>query len=264
MSEDILKQIVKRKKEEVADAEKRVSLSQLKEQASCRTEFRPFFSALNDSKLETNIIAEIKRASPSKGPIGPDLDPGELATAYEEGGACALSVLTDRDFFMGSMDDFKAARKNCSLPMLRKDFIVSEYQVYESAVLGADCILLIARILSPEDLKLYYDLARKLGMDVLVEIYSREELGAANETGARLIGINNRNLASFHTDTEHAATISGLLSEKQLPVAASGISQRSDITRNLKAGIRHFLIGESLVKSADPRGFLKELRTGVK
>jgi len=208
------------------------------------------------------IIAEIKRASPSKGDIAPDLDPAVVARQYQEGGARCLSVLTDSKFFKGGFDDFRKARSASSLPMLRKDFLISEYQVYESAALGADAVLLIARILDPITMIRLMTLSTELGMDALVEIHNGKDLESANASGATLIGINNRNLASFETDLGTATKLSAALSDNQIPVAASGISTRADIEKNLEVGIHHFLIGESLVRSKNRELLLKELIYG--
>ena len=258
MSKDFLSIIVDNKKKEVETAEKIVSFEQIKKDALSRSEQRPFFKSLQ-AKDTINVIAEIKRASPSKGDIAIDLDPSDLAKKYEEGGAACLSVLTDSKYFKGSFEDFKMARNASELPMLRKDFLVSPYQVYESAILGADAVLLIARILTSEQMKDLLNLSIDLGMDALVEIHSEKDLEIANHANAKLIGINNRNLSSFETDLGTATTLVELLSENQIPVAASGITKKEDITQNLKSGINNFLIGESLAKSDDTVNFLKSL-----
>jgi len=258
MSKDFLSLIVENKEKEIETAQKKVSINELKTKALKGQNKRPFFDNLK--KTETiNIIAEIKRASPSKGDIAINLDPFCLAEKYEKGGAVCLSVLTDTKFFKGSFDDFTNARKATTLPMLRKDFLISPYQIYESAVLGADAILLIAKILTKEKLKELYNLSMDLGIDALVEIHSLKDLETANYANAKLIGINNRNLNSFETDLTTATTLIKALDHDQIPVAASGISQREDIDKNLKAGIQNFLIGESLARSNDTINFLKSL-----
>jgi indole-3-glycerol phosphate synthase len=263
MSNDFLTRIVEHKKKEIEDARKRVSEADLRKRAEKRDACRPFYHTLAAMKGDTvSIIAEIKRASPSKGDIRADLDPSTLAAAYEKGGAACLSVLTDRAFFKGGFSDFEAARKACNLPMLRKDFLISDYQVFESAVLGADAVLLIARILTTETMKRLYDLTTDLGMDVLVEIHTDEDLDSALSVGAKLIGINNRNLSSFDTDISRAVRLARGLDRDQIPVAASGISSRADIEKNLSAGINHFLIGESLVRAGDTVTFMNELIKG--
>lgn len=260
MAKDFLSIIVEHKKKEIETARKAISEQELKKEAEKNSSHRPFYASLKKNMgIGVNIIAEIKRASPSKGDIAPDLDPADLAGKYEKGGASCLSVLTDSNFFKGSFSDFIAARMASSLPMLRKDFLISDYQMYESAALGADAVLLIARILSPEKMKSLLHLSQELGMDALVEIHNAQDLDAANFAGAKLIGINNRNLSSFETDISTATTLCASLTADQIPVAASGISTRADIDQNLMAGIHHFLIGESLVKAQDTVEFMKSL-----
>lgn len=260
MSMDILSRIVARKHEEVAEAEKLIPENTLAEQAKARQDYRPFFKTLSKpGKSGVNIIAEIKRASPSKGIICPDLDPAEFAMFYEKGGASCLSVLTDRDFFKGSIEDLKAARKSVSLPVLRKDFMISPYQFYESAAMGADAVLLIVRILEPVQLKDFMQLAAELNLDTLTEVHSKAELETAVKAGAKLVGINNRNLGTFETNIQKAADMASLFASDQVPVAESGIKTREDIKSLQKAGIFNFLIGESIVRSPDPEAFLKSL-----
>jgi indole-3-glycerol phosphate synthase len=259
---DILDKIVAQKKSTVATAAKAVSESHLRADAFSLAgrEVRPFFDALaTPGKFGANIISEIKRQSPSKGPIRLDLDPVALAKAYEKGGAAALSVLTDEPYFKGSLEDLKAARAAVSLPVLRKEFIVSTYQLYETVLSGADAVLLIVRILDRYQLRDYIQLCAELRLDPLVEIYSAPELEDANWAGARLIGINNRNLRSFETSTDNAIHLGGMLDENQIAVAASGIQGRADILQAKDAGLFNFLIGESLVRSEHPDLFLKKL-----
>ena len=260
MSTDFLNQIVKQKGREISQARKVVAEGRLAELARQRSDFRPFFEPLaTPGPGGVNIIAEIKRASPSKGDIRADLDAAGTAAAYERGGAAAVSVLTDADHFKGHLDDLKAARAACQLPVLRKEFIISRYQVYEAAAAGADAILLIVRILIPEKLDQLYRLCRDLGMDALVEIHTVEDARAAVACGARLVGINNRNLSTFETDIAVAMDLVSRLAPGQVPVAASGISGPADIHQNLEAGIFNFLVGESIVRSADPARFITEL-----
>ena len=187
------------------------------------------------------------------------MDPGEYALAYEKGGAAAVSVLTDENFFKGSLNDLKTVRANTSLPVLRKEFIISTYQIYESAAASADAILLIVRILEKQELKDYLDLCTELGMDALVEIYSEAEIETASFAGAKLIGINNRDLSSFDTRIGRAMDIASLLEKGQVPVAASGMRTREDIQETKKAGIFNFLIGESLVRAENTEQFLASL-----
>ena len=257
---NILQRIVEHKKQEIAEAKNRLPESELRGQAfSCR-ERRPFFKRLSmPGAVGINIIAEIKRASPSRGIIRPNLDVAKYSSDYELGGANALSVLTDSRYFKGSIEDLKKARKTTSLPVLRKDFIISSYQIYESSAMGADAVLLIVRILSSQQLKGYIDLCTNIDMDVLVETHSKEDIEAATAAGAKLIGINNRNLSSFETDVETSARLVSLLTPDQVAVAESGIKSREDIEKLMNAGIRNFLIGESIVQALDARAFLQAL-----
>ena len=257
---DILSQIVARKKEEIEAAQRREPLDRLREAATHRHDQRSFYDALKQpGPRGANIIAEIKRASPSKGPLRMDLDPADLARAYAAGGAAALSVLTDRDFFHGSPEDLKAARRAVPLPVLRKDFLITDYQIYASSAMGADAVLLICRILSRRQLTDLLALSRSLGMDALVEIHTMEDLEMAQTCGARLIGINNRNLATFETDIRTAMVMAKQLSAGQIPVTASGIAGIEDVEANLAQGVFNFLIGESLVRSDNPSARLASL-----
>lgn len=261
MTSDILARIVDHKKREVAAGQERRPLTSLQAAAEQRSDFRPFFEALQrPGPGGVNIIAEIKRASPSKGVIRADLDPAAFARSYAAGGATALSVLTDRSFFQGCAEDLALARGAVGLPVLRKDFLVSAYQIWESAAMGADAILLIVRILTPDELTAFLSLAEAIGLDVLVEVHTPEDLDIAMAVGARLIGINNRNLASFDTDLRTAVELRARMGKDRVAVAASGIQERRDIEMNLRAGIFNFLIGEHLVRKDDPSGFLRILR----
>ncbi len=261
---DFLAKIVEHKKNEVEAGKKIISESSLRDQA-LNTKRRPFMQRfMKPGPFGVNIIAEIKRASPSKGLLCPNLNPAKYAAYYEKGGAAALSVLTDSTFFKANLDDLIIARKASTLPVLRKDFIISSYQVYETAAMGADAALLIVRILSLKQLKDYIALCDELKLDALVEVNSEQDLETASDAGARLIGINNRNLSSFDTDIETAMRLSSLLNEDQIAVAASGITNRKDIEKNLSFGVFNFLIGESLVKADDPANFLKSLMTPAK
>ena len=258
MSKDFLSIIIEKKQVELLKAKKLIPESVLRSEAFNVLDRRPFSEKFNGPGI--NIIAEIKRASPSKGPIDPDLDPAFLSRAYEKGGAVAISVLTEENFFMGSPQDLKLVRASTVLPVLRKDFIFSEYQLYESAIIGADAVLLIARCLSENQLNELVALSTELKIETLVEIHSEHDYEKAAKANARLIGINNRNLKTFQTDLEIATKLVGLFKEDQVPVAASGIRNRNDIEKNLKFGINNFLIGESLVKASDPAHLLQQLR----
>jgi indole-3-glycerol phosphate synthase len=261
MPSDFLKKIVQHKGDEIAKARKIVPEADLADLARRRTAFRPFYENLcraDDGGV--NIIAEIKRASPSRGDICPHLDASTTAGHYQAGGAAAVSVLTDTAFFKGHLDDLRAARGACTLPILRKEFIISDYQVYEAAAAGADAILLIARILSPDKLNQLYGLCRDLGMDALVEIHTAADAEVVAATGARLVGINNRNLSTFETDLSVAMDLVSRLAPGQIPVAASGIAGPEDIRKNLGAGIFNFLVGESIVRASDPIRFIRGLK----
>ncbi len=260
MSADILSRIIETKKEEVAAAKRKVPEADIRKAARTQRPRRPFFQRLKSpGPSGVNIIAEVKRASPSKGLIRPDLDPAACARQYEAGGAAALSVLTDAQYFKGSFEDFNAARSAVELPALRKDFIISEYQIYESAVLGADAILLIARVLSRSQLDDYLRLAAELNLDVLTEVHSEDDIDAAVAAKAPLVGINNRNLKSFETSLDTSIAMASRLAPWQVPVAESGIRTRTDIEKLMEADIFNFLIGETLVRADDPQAMLKSL-----
>lgn len=257
---DFLSRIITQKRAEVAAIQEKTSEDQLRKAALKPRTLRPFFGRLKEpGPGGINIIAEIKRASPSKGPIRPDLDPADFAKKYQRGGAAALSVLTDHVHFGGSFEDLRAAREAVNLPVLRKDFIVSSYQIYESAVIGADAVLLIVRALAPDQLASYLGIARELHLDALVEVHSEEELEIAGEAGAKLIGINNRNLNTFDTDIDTAARMAERLTPDQVAVAESGIGSKADVDRLRKAGFFNFLIGESIVRSENPEAFIRAL-----
>lgn len=260
MVKDILSKIVEDKKKEIAAAKKNIPESFLLEKAFAPRKRRPFLKKLeNPGPSGINIIAEIKRASPSKGDIRANLNPAFYADQYEKGGAAALSVLTDRHHFKGSPEDLKIARETSTLPVLRKEFIISAYQIFESAAMETDAVLLIVRILDRHQLKDYLNLCNELKMDAIVEVHSEPDIEKAGLAGARLIGINNRNLQSFETDIDIAIRMKSLLNKDQIPIAASGIQTRKDIEKIKDSGIWTFLIGESLVRAKDPRKFLESL-----
>jgi indole-3-glycerol phosphate synthase len=259
---DILNEIIQRRLLDYAEVS--CPLSELISRYSERTDFRPFRESLlsrSSSENKVAIIAEIKRGSPSKGIFAPELDPVSCAVAYESGGAAALSVLTEKHFFGGTIDDLIIARKNCSLPILRKDFIVTKYQVYETA-LYADCMLLIARTLDAAVLKDYYDLATELKLDVLVEIFDDDDIEKISPFNFPLIGINHRNLATMDVDISSSRNFVGHFQSNQTLVAASGIYSRDDIDRVKRSGIKSFLIGESISRSTNPVQFLRSLAFG--
>lgn len=219
---------------------------------------RGFHAALRESGVR--VVAEIKRASPSLGDIRPDLDAAATARSYAAGGAAALSVLTEEEFFKGSAADLRAARGAVEIPVLRKDFIIDPYQLYESVVMGADAVLLIVRILSDEELVGLLGLAGELGLDVLTEIFDEEEGARAMAAGAELVGINNRDLAHFTTDPARAGRVASGLREGTTVVALSGIHARGDVEFNLAQGISRFLVGEALVRAESAAELLREFR----
>ncbi|WP_300668256.1 indole-3-glycerol phosphate synthase TrpC [Desulfoluna sp.] len=254
---EFLKTIVTHVKGVVEKSKTGMPLAEIRHKAEAPRIIRPFREALEDTPVA--VIAEVKRASPSKGDIAPDLDAAKTARLYEEGGAAALSVLTEGKFFKGNLDDLTAARKACHLPVLRKEFIVDPYQLYETAAAGADAVLLIARILAPSQLADFMRLASELRLEALVEVFDETDIEKIAPLAPPLVGINNRNLSSFDTDTTRAGRLATRLPSGTTVVAASGIQNAGDIRRHLKAGISAFLIGESLVRTEDPVGKLKGL-----
>ncbi len=264
MTTSFLSKIIEAKESQIEKAQKEMPLKELRNIAGQRNARARFTDNLSKSCDAINIIAEIKRASPSKGDICPQLDAGKTAVEYQRGGAAAISVLTEPQFFKGSLDDLKEVKKSAGIPVLRKDFILSEYQIYESAAAGADAILLIVKCLDLQQLKDYIQLADSLSMDCLVEVYTIEDVHNAACAQARLIGINNRNLESFDTDIKHSLTIASELRSFQIPVAASGIETPQDIEMNKTFGIHSFLVGESIVRSGDPENFIKRLRGEIR
>jgi indole-3-glycerol phosphate synthase len=257
---DFLSKILESKRHEIKAAAERVPERVLREEASQPRERRSFIERLAaPGPSGINVIAEIKRASPSKGKIKESVAPAEYARKYELGGAAAVSVLTDKDFFGGGLEDLVKVRQAASMPVLRKDFIISSYQVYESAVIGADAVLLIVRALSGALLRDLLSLCADVGLSALVEAHDEDEYEIAASTGARLIGINNRDLKTFKTDISTSIGIAGRVSPGQIVISESGISSRSDVERLVDAGIWNFLVGESVVRADDPVKFLKAL-----
>jgi indole-3-glycerol phosphate synthase len=251
-----LEQIIETKRTEIAAAQAQKPQAELERLAAKREDFRGFAESL--ARPGVRVIAEIKRASPSLGDIRPDLHPGDLALAYESGGAAAISVLTEPAFFKGSAKDLKRARDVVELPVLRKDFILDPYQVYETAAMGADAMLLIVRILDDETLRSLLALAHGVGLETLIEIHDEADAKRIADLAPPLVGINNRDLAHFHTDTDRAARIAALLPRGTAIVAASGIHDESDIQQGLAHGIRRFLVGETLVRQNDPAALLRQ------
>jgi indole-3-glycerol phosphate synthase len=253
----ILGKIVAAKKEEVFLRKRKTSLAELKKALFDLPPPRDFMGAL--SGKECVIIAEIKRRSPSRGILRQDFNHRALASVYEDCGAAAVSVLTDEEFFGGHATYLSHVRKTVSIPLLRKDFIIDRYQIYETRVLGGDALLLIAGILEPQHLREFIDLTKTLGMAALVEIHSAGELEKAHLAGATLIGINNRDLKTFSTDLDVSLRLSRLVPPDKILVSESGIHTRGDVEKLLNAGIHAFLIGETLMRASDISEKMNEL-----
>lgn len=257
----ILDRILTRKREEIAERKAKVSQSAL--EATCKTldPCRGFVAALQKQigHKRPAVIAEIKKASPSKGLIRKNFDPAEIAVSYAANGATCLSVLTDVDFFQGSDSYLQEARAACQLPVIRKDFMIDPYQIVESRVLGADCILLIVSALSREQLHELNAAAAECGLDVLVEVHNRQELAAALELKPALVGINNRDLHTFKTSLNVTYDLLGDIPAGTAVVTESGILAREDVVDMLKHGVYGFLVGESFMRAVDPGAKLQEL-----
>lgn len=251
---NVLDRILAVKRREVEVARERIPLAELRQHALDASPPRGFERALRAriGAGKPAIIAEIKRASPSKGVIRADLDPAAIAESYEAHGAACLSVLTDREFFGGSAEDLKIARAACALPVLRKDFIIDEYQVFEARVWGADCILLIIDAAPDEDLLRFEGTANELGMDVLVESHDGAQLERALCLATPLIGINNRDLRSFETRLETTLDLVGRVPPERLLITESGIAARADFDRLRKAKVSAYLVGGAFMAAADP------------
>jgi indole-3-glycerol phosphate synthase len=258
---DILATILARKAEEVAARRREVSLEQLHEHAAMQASPRGFEGALRRKIAAGHaaVIAEVKKASPSKGVIRADFDPTQIAASYARGGAACLSVLTDRDFFQGHDDFLRDAWAACALPVLRKDFTIDAYQVHEARALGADAILLIVAALDDADLLGLCDLAMSLGLDVLVEVHDAAELARALATPSALIGINNRNLRTFETRLETTLELQARLPADRLLVTESGIHTPADVARMRAADVHAFLVGEAFMRASDPGAELQRL-----
>lgn len=251
---DILQKIVEVKHQEVAAARKRQSLEAVRSDAYSRVMTRDFVGALRQRVAagQPAVIAEVKKASPSKGVIREDFIPADIAQSYAEFGAACLSVLTDRQFFQGQPDYLKQARASCDLPVLRKDFMVDAYQIYESRAMGADCILLIAACLSDAQMAEFEAIAMDLGMAVLVEVHDRAELERALPLKTPLLGINNRNLKTFDVSLQTTLDLLPRVPDTKLLVAESGIHTAEDVQRMRAAGVHTFLVGEAFMRAAEP------------
>jgi indole-3-glycerol phosphate synthase len=258
---DILQRILARKGTEVSERKALVGIDELRVRAADASAPRGFVDALREKIADGKpaVIAEVKKASPSQGVIRANFDPAAIARSYAAGGAACLSVLTDIDFFQGADAYLRAARDACALPVLRKDFTVDAYQVYEARVLGADCILLIVAALTDAALADLSALAHQLGMDVLIEAHDARELERAVATPARLIGINNRNLRTFQTSLDTTLDLRERVPADRLLVTESGIHSRADVERMRSADINAFLVGEAFMRAEDPGAELQRL-----
>lgn len=255
-----LKEIIELKKKDIEQAITKVPLKRRRKEAESRPIEPDFIEALKkNSYAHAGIIAEIKKASPSKGMIKEDLDVALYAEKYTEAGACAISVLTEKHYFKGSLNDLEIVRENSNLPILRKDFTISSYQIYEARAKGASSILLITSILGKDQLHDYISLAREIHLEPLVEIHTENELEKADFCKAKIIGINNRNLSTLKTDLGVSKRIAPLFQDYHIPIEASGISKKEDIKHGLDSGIFNFLVGESIVRADNTIEFIKEL-----
>jgi indole-3-glycerol phosphate synthase len=262
---DILQRILAAKREEVAAAMAHADLASVRAAAEAAAPVRDFVAALR-AKIAAGrpaVIAEVKKASPSKGVLRADFDPAAIARSYAAGGAACLSVLTDRQFFQGAPDHLAAARGACALPVLRKDFVVDPYQVYEARALGADCVLLIVAALEPARMLELEALALGLRMAVLVEVHDAAELERALALATPLVGINNRDLRTFDTRLETTLDLLPRIPADRLVVTESGILARADVERMRSHGVNAFLVGEALMRASDPGEALAQLFDGA-
>jgi indole-3-glycerol phosphate synthase len=250
---DILATIVEQKKLDLRAKERGIE----ERAAESIAQRRNFLGALTGRKIA--VIAEIKKASPSKGVLALDFDPSAIAQSYEQGGAAALSVLTDEKYFQGSLSDLESARAAVGLPVLRKDFTIDAYHVHQAAAHGADAILLIAAILTERQMRDFRELAERYRMTALVEVHDEDELKPAIASGAKLIGVNNRNLHTFEVSLDTALALADQIPSQVVRVAESGIHSAADVERLRAAGYQAFLVGEHLMKSGDPSGALRAL-----
>ncbi|WP_027994459.1 indole-3-glycerol phosphate synthase TrpC [Simplicispira psychrophila] len=262
---DILKKIVTVKHEEIAAAQKRLSFATMRADAESRVLTRDFVGALRAkiARQQAAVIAEIKKASPSKGVIRADFEPADIAQSYADGdgttSAACLSVLTDKQFFQGSVDSLKQARASCQLPVLRKDFIVHAYQIYESRAMGADAVLLIAACLQDAQMQDFEAIARDLDMAVLVEVHDAAELERALKLKTELVGINNRNLRTFEVNLQTTLDLIKDVPSDRLLITESGILAPADVQQMRAAGVHAFLVGEAFMRADDPGLALAQL-----
>lgn len=258
---DILKKIIARKQAEIAAGLQAVSLPEMRERAQAAEAGRGFVAAIRARLAagDSAVIAEIKKASPSKGVIREDFQPAEIAASYAQGGAACLSVLTDRDFFQGCNGYLQQARAACDLPVIRKDFIIDDYQVYEARAIGADCILLIVAALDDQRLASLSALAQSLGMDVLVEVHDAVELQRALPLKLTLVGINNRNLRTFEVSLNNTIELLAQIPDDRIVVTESAIHAPADVALMREQGVNAFLVGEAFMRADDPGAKLAEL-----
>ncbi|WMP17817.1 indole-3-glycerol phosphate synthase TrpC [Thiothrix lacustris] len=258
---DILQKILRTKQEEIAARSAVRPLAQLAEEAASASPVRGFIQSMRQriAAGDSAVIAEIKKASPSKGLIRADFDPPAIAASYERGGAACLSVLTDAPYFQGHESYLQTARAACQLPVIRKDFIVDPYQVFEARAIGADCILLIVAALADAQTKDLYALATELGMDALIEVHDKDELERALRLNAPLIGINNRNLRTFETSLQTTIDLLPDVPEEVLLVTESSIHTQADVKLMRDHGVHAFLVGEAFMRAQDPGSELNKL-----
>jgi indole-3-glycerol phosphate synthase len=258
---DILVKIFDRKKEEIADRNKKIPAGIMQQLAEAADEPRGFVDAISRKIADGHaaVIAEIKKASPSKGLLRENFKPAEIASSYAENGAACLSVLTDRDFFQGHEEYLQQARKACELPVIRKDFIIDPYQVFEARAINADCILLIVSALTDNQLEELSQLAIQLGMDVLVEVHDLAELERALVLNLPLIGINNRNLRTFETSLDTTLSLLQRIPEGHIVVTESGIHTQDDVKLMRDNKVNGFLVGEAFMRAENPGQELKKL-----
>jgi indole-3-glycerol phosphate synthase len=255
----ILDDIVATKRQEIAAARQRVTEAELERRIAAAPPVRDFRAALEQAG-GPQVIAEVKRASPSAGLLRHDFDPVAIARTYADNGAAALSVLTDEPYFQGSLTDLSAIRNAGAPPVLRKDFILERYQLLEARAAGADAVLLIAEILAGDELPGLLKAAHEFGLQCLVELYDAENLPRVLDSGATIIGVNNRDLRTFVTRLEHTLELAGCIPPDRCLVSESGIGTREDVLRLQKAGVRAVLVGESLMRAPEPGAKLRELR----
>jgi len=258
--EGFIKKVIELKKQDIKETTTIASLTQIRKKAESRVVEANFRKALKKkSSNQAGIIAEIKKASPSKGMLSKDLDVASYADKYTKAGAIAISVLTEKHYFNGNLKDLEIVRENSSLPILRKDFTISSYQIYEARARGANSILLITSILEKDQLKDYISLSREINLEPLVEIHTEDELEKADFCKADILGINNRNLSTLKTDLNITRRIAPLFQSHHIPIEASGIAEQKDIKNGMDLNVFNFLVGESIIKADNTVEFIKNL-----